>query len=247
MRFADRLRDVLDGLSCLRHGLTWNGQVRPRGRGLLPRRCGVCRRWTRGATRFPFFVDVNTTVTERIRVEHRVCGACWRRHLDLEPAARRWRRAEDRRRFEEKRRDYLRWLQRAPRNAPAAPDAEPDPVTDHAVPSLLPPRPGQEPGTARLEDVVLHRTQWFCGGLEHWILDIETAAEQLALRAVGSTDSYIGGPPDEEVRDGRWFPHAGALRMTYDIGRRVPYIGSVHRWDAARILIVWEPWDLRLD
>lgn len=178
------LRDVADGVSSLRYGLTWNGEVRPKGRGVLPRRCGVCRAWTRGATRFQLFVDVNTSVTERTRVHRRVCAACRERHRRLEPEVARWREREDRRRLEDAGEVYRRWLRQAPPHPPAAPKDEPDPRSWYPEPFGMEPRPGQEPATVQLEDLLVERVRWG-GDHERWILDLDTAAG-------GSRDHYAG-------------------------------------------------------
>jgi hypothetical protein len=243
VRVLDWLLDIPDGLSSWRHGLAWNGRPRLRGRGLLPRPCGICGQRTRGATDFLFFIEVNKTVTEQFRLKEkdRICGDCWQRHLDLEPEVREHRRAEEQLRFRERLRHYRRWLDHAPRRVPAIPDKEPDPVTLHRAPLLIPPRPGQEPGTVRPEDVILKRTQWFGGSQERWILDIDTLAEQIALREGGSPDSFIGGPDAKKVMSGHKCAHGDALSMSYgDDDFRDSYTGTAYRLDDARILIVWK-------
>jgi hypothetical protein len=241
MNILDLIRDIPDGLSSLRYGLNWDGSVRKKGRGIRPRRCDVCHGWTRGSTRFRHFIDVNTTVTDRTRVTNRVWETCWQRHLDLEPEAQRWRHAKARRRFQENARIYRRWLEQAPRHQPATPDEEPDPPGSHRTPLQMPPRPGQEQGTARFEDLILERTQWFDGACEHWLLDIDTAAKELALHADGSPDSYIGGPVVEDVKNKPRYEHLDALGMVYDYhGYHDIYAGSVFRVDESRVLLVWK-------
>ncbi|WP_344954560.1 hypothetical protein [Actinomadura miaoliensis] len=181
---------------------------------------------------------VNTSAGERVAVSRRICGGCWQRHLDLEPA-----REEERRRHGKRVDGYRRWLEKAPNRVPAAPDMTPDPVEQHWTPLATPPRPGQEPAGRPFEDLVLERTVWSGAGTEHWVMEIDVAAADLALHESRGAGQFLQGPSlDDELEVGPRRGHRDALRMLYgfDGGTRLEYRGSVFRVDSDRILVEWK-------